>query len=237
LIGSSIGSGLLISRTGRYKVLLAAATCSIVLGGFLMTHLTAHTSDPVLWSWMFLIGIGVGPSMSGFTVVVQNSVSIRQLGVATSTLTFLRQIGGSVGLAIAGTLFSQKFTQKLPGELLAHGVPVSVTHRFGAGAGNSSGGNLTGVGLTAQLRHALPPGLQHFIPNIIAAIDDAFSLAVADVFWLTVGAAIVAFLAVLAITEIPLRQGLESSEGAMGGDVAQRPEDILPVPVKGVAAR
>jgi hypothetical protein len=166
---------------------------------------------------MLLMGVGIGPSMSGFTVVVQNSAPIPQLGVATSTLVFLRQIGGSVGLAIAGTLFSQKFTQKLPSELVAHGVPAPLAHRFTSGASNTSGGNLTGVGLAAQLHHTLPAALQHLIPNIIAAIDDAFSLAVGDVFWLTFGAAIVALLAVFAVQEVPLR---DRPSAALTGDAA-----------------
>jgi EmrB/QacA subfamily drug resistance transporter len=225
LIGASIGSGIIISRTGRYKALLIVAMSLIAVGAFLTTHLTATTTDPQLWAWMFLMGIGIGPSMSGFTVVVQNSAPARQLGAATSTLVFLRQIGGSVGLAIAGTLFTQRFTQQLPSELQAHGVPAPLAQRFTHGASNTSGGNLTGVGLAAQLKHALPVGLQHLIPNIVAAINDAFSLAVADVFWLTLGASIVALLAVFAVQEVPLRDRLTAS--AVAADVA--PGSDVPV--------
>ena len=125
LIGSSIGTGLFMSKTGRYKEILVAAMALFLVGSFLLTHMTTNVSDPVLWFWMFVLGIGIGPSMSGFTVVVQSTAQRTEMGVATSTLTFLRQIGGSVGLAIAGTLFSQNFTQKLPGQLLAQGVPAS----------------------------------------------------------------------------------------------------------------
>ncbi|MDQ2745061.1 MAG: MFS transporter, partial [Chloroflexota bacterium] len=87
LIGGSIGTGFLISRLGKYKTILSVAMALFVIGSFLMTHLQANTTDVVLWSWMFLMGVGIGPSMAGFTVVVQNSAPIRQLGVATSTLT------------------------------------------------------------------------------------------------------------------------------------------------------
>jgi EmrB/QacA subfamily drug resistance transporter len=208
LIGASITSGIIISRTGRYKLLLTGAMCLIILGAFFSTHITADTTDPVLWSWMLLMGLGIGPSMSGFTVVVQNSTPMGQMGVGTSTLVFLRQIGGSVGLAIAGTIFSQRFTQSLPSQLAAHGVPAPLVHRFTSGTSNTSGGNLTGVGLAAQLHHTLPAGLQHLVPNIIAAINDAFSLAVGDVFWLTFGASILALFAVFAIHEVPLRDRL-----------------------------
>jgi EmrB/QacA subfamily drug resistance transporter len=206
LIGASIVSGIVISKTGRYKMILVGAMSMFLVGSYLMTHITISTTDLALWSWMLLMGLGIGPSMSGFTVVVQNSAPISQLGVATSTLTFLRQVGGTVGLAISGTLFSQEFTQKLPGSLIAQGVPDKLAHQFGAhGAGSGGSGNLTGVGLASQLHHTLPPGLQGLIPHIVAGIDDAFAAAIANVFWLTVGAGALAFVATLFVAEVPLR--------------------------------
>jgi hypothetical protein len=154
---------------------------------------------------------------------VQNSAPMNQLGAATSTLTFLRQIGGSVGLAIAGTLFSQRFTQELPGRLLAQGVPSRVVKGFASGSGTSSSGNLTGVNLAAQLGHTLPAPLHRFIPNIVAGIDDAFSLAVGHVFWLTVAASVLALGAVLAVADLPLREqtsaSAEAADLVTGGDV------------------
>jgi MFS family permease len=231
LIGSSISTGILISKIGRYKAILLSSVAILCIGGFLMTHLTRDTSDPVLWAWMFVLGLGIGPSMSGFTVVVQNSAPLQQLGAATSTLTFLRQIGGSVGLAIAGTLFSQTFTQKLPGQLAASGVPKQVISRFTSGGSSSGQGNLTGVNLTAQLSHTLPAALHPLVPRIVAGVDDAFSIAIANVFWLTFGAGVLALLAVVAITDQPLRQhtalSAESADAVPGAEVqvAEGPRD------------
>jgi EmrB/QacA subfamily drug resistance transporter len=205
LIGSSVLTGFLISRLGRYKVVLAISMVLVIVGSYLMTHLQANTTDAALWSWMFVMGIGIGPSMAGFTVVIQNSAPINQLGVATSTLTFLRQIGGSVGLAIAGTLFSQSFTQKLPGQLLAQGIPAPIVHQFTSGRSTAGQGNLTGVGLASKLHHVLPPQMQSLVPRIVAGVYDAFSLAIGQVFWLTFGASVVALLAVLVIPDLPLR--------------------------------
>jgi EmrB/QacA subfamily drug resistance transporter len=223
LIGSSITTGILISKIGRYKVILLSSGALLCVGAYLMTHLTATTSDPVLWAWMFVMGVGIGPSMSGFTVVVQNSAPLQQLGAATSTLTFLRQIGGSVGLAIAGTLFSQGFTQKLPEELAAQGVPKQVIARFSSGGGSGQG-NLTGVNLGAQLNHTLPPQLHPLIPRIVAAVNDAFSLAIANVFWLTLGASVLSLIAVALITDQPLREhtavSAEAADTIPGAGVA-----------------
>ncbi len=214
LIGGSVGTGILISRMGRYKVVMLISMAILVIGSYLMTHLTTTTSDWALWSWMFLMGLGIGPSMAGFTVVVQNSAPPKQLGAATSTLTFLRQVGGSVGLAIAGTLFSQEFTQKLPGRLIANGVPPQVVKRFNPAGSSSSGGTLTGVHLQAQLAHSLPPQLQALIPHLVAGIHDAFTLSITRVFWLTVVAAVVSLCAVFAIADVPLRDRAAGSAEA-----------------------
>ena len=190
-----------------------------------MTHLNVNTSDGVLWFWMFVVGIGIGPSMSGFTVVIQSTAPPGQMGVATSTLTFLRQIGGSVGLAIAGTLFTQEFTQKLPGRLLANGVPAQLVKRFSSGNSSSSGGNLTGVNLTAQLNHTLPPSLHGVVPHIVAGINEAFALAVSQVFWLTVGASVLAFVAVAFLPNLQLRERADTAvqvmEAVPGVEVGQ----------------
>lgn len=223
LIGGSVGTGILISRMGRYKVVMLVSMVILIIGSYLMTHLTTTTGNWALWSWMFLMGLGIGPSMAGFTVVVQNSAPPKQLGAATSTLTFLRQVGGSVGLAIAGTLFSQEFTQRLPGRLIANGVPPQVVKHFSPGGSSSSGGTLTGVHLQAQLAHSLPPQLQAVIPHLVAGIQDTFTLSITRVFWLTVVASVVSLGAVLAIKDVPLRDraagSAEAADLAPGAEV------------------
>jgi|SRR5579884_3337755 len=233
LIGASILSGFAISKTGRYKLILMGSMVIFIAGAFLLTHLQANTSNGLIWFWLLLIGLGIGPSMSGFTVVVQNTAPAQQLGVATSTLTFLRQIGGSVGLAIAGTLFSQTFTSDLPGRLRAHGVPAAVVRSFATRKGGSSQNNLTGVGLAHQLHSVLPPQLTALIPRIVAGVDDAFSRAIGQVFWLTFFSAILALLAVLLIQEKPLRShaslGGEAASNIVGSDVAVCEEQPEPV--------
>ena len=113
LIGSSIGSGLFVARTGRYKWLLVGAISLMAVAMLLMTQLRADTPVPVVWLWMFIAGLGVGPTFAVFTLVVQNAVPFHFLGVATSNLTFFRQIGGSVALAIVGTVFSTEIVKQL----------------------------------------------------------------------------------------------------------------------------
>src|SRR6188472_3102000 len=122
LIGSSIASGVLVARTGRYKFLLVGAIALLGVATALMTQLTKDTPLPIVWLWMFLAGLGVGPTFSVFTIVIQNSVPFRQMGVATSNLTFFRQIGGSVALAFVGTIFADTFQNDLVPQMTQAGV-------------------------------------------------------------------------------------------------------------------
>ncbi len=114
LILSSTLSGVIVSRTGKYKMMLIGAAALLTLGMYLMTRLEISTGYWTLSLWMLIAGLGVGPTFSVTTVAMQNAVPVRRIGVATSNLTFFRQIGGSVGLAIAGSIFALTFASQLP---------------------------------------------------------------------------------------------------------------------------
>jgi EmrB/QacA subfamily drug resistance transporter len=202
LMATSIGAGLLIARTGKYKALLVGSMVVLTVGLLLMTQLTATTGNFALWAWLFVLGVGIGPSMSGYILVVQNSVSINELGVATSTLTFVRQIGGTIGLAIAGTTLSSTFATQIPKDLAQAGVPASLTSHLA----DSSNSNLTGVGnLGDKLAHLLPAAAHPYIGAILGAIHDALSQAIVSSFWIGVVVSAVAVVATLFLKELPLR--------------------------------
>ncbi len=210
LIGSSILSGILVSRTGRYKPIILVGLTLMTVGILLMTQLTADTDITTLWLWMFITGAGIGPTLSVYTIVVQNAVPFRQLGVATSNLTFFRQIGGSVGLAVTGTIFGSRLIEELPGQLTAAGVPAQAVDQF-AGAGTSALDNLVGVGgdLGAQILATVPEALratvQPMIPAIVDGIHRAFTIGVTTAFQLGVITTILAAGTALFLKEIPLR--------------------------------
>jgi EmrB/QacA subfamily drug resistance transporter len=210
LIGSSIASGILVARTGRYKWLLVGSIALIAIAMLLMTQLTKDTPLPVVWAWMFLAGLGVGPTFSVFTIVIQNAVPFRQLGVATSNLTFFRQIGGTIALAFVGTIFATTFQEDLIPQMTAAGVPAQIIAGFGGAGAGFDTNQLTGVGdIGAAILAGVPAQFQEVIrpviPAIVEGIHGAFSLAVGQTFWLGVGGSIVALLAALAIKELPLR--------------------------------
>jgi MFS family permease len=216
LIFSSIVSGLIVARTGHYKWLIAGSVAVMGFAVLLMTQLTKDTPVPVVWLWMFIAGLGVGPTFSVPTIVIQNAVPFRQLGVATSNLTFFRQIGGTISLAFVGTIFATSFEDHLIPQMTAAGVPQQITDGFTQASNNGSfdTSSLTGVGdLGAAILKAIPPeaqaAVQPFIGAMVEGIHGAFSLATASTFWLGVVGAIVAFAAAVAIKEIPLRTSNE----------------------------
>ena len=216
LMGGSIGTGILISRIGRYKWLMTGGAVVMLIGGFLMTHLTAGVSDWELWAWMLILGLGIGPAMAGYTVVVQNAVPMKRLGVATSTLTFLRQIGASVGLAAAGTIFSSSFANRLPANLAEEGVPSSLIPQLA-----KLSGALQNVGNgRALLEHMLPAQLQPLIPKIIAGANNALALSIGDLFWITIVSGVLGLACTLILRDRPLRTAseLRASAGLQGGD-------------------
>jgi EmrB/QacA subfamily drug resistance transporter len=215
LIGGSIGTGLLITRFGRYKWLMTTGAAVMLVGGFLLTHITASTPDWELWGWLLVLGLGLGPAMAGFTVVVQNLVPLERLGVATSTLTFLRQIGASVGLAVAGTVFSSSFAGRLPTELAGQGVPQPLIEQL-----VKLSGILQNVGNGRPvLEHLLQGPLRPLVPKVVAATNQAFALAIGDLFWITVVAGAVGLVCTLILRDLPLRTASELRAQAVSAAV------------------
>jgi EmrB/QacA subfamily drug resistance transporter len=210
LIISAIVSGQLVARTGRYKPLALGAPVVLALGLFLLSNLRADTPLPLLWTWMFITGLGVGPMFAIFTLVVQGTVPPRQIGTATSSLTLFQQVGGSVGLAAAGTVFGSRLIEEVPRQLAASSLPPQVVAGFpGSGAGMALN-QLSGVGDLGQailsgVPLAARAQIEPFVPEIVAAIHRAFSLATAGTFIFGIAAAIVAAAVVAFLRETPMR--------------------------------
>jgi EmrB/QacA subfamily drug resistance transporter len=214
LIFSAITSGQIVARTHRYKVLMLGSLVLLAVGLVLMTNLRADTDRPVMWLWMLITGLGIGPSFAVFTLVVQNTVAPRQIGVATSSLTFFQQIGGTVGLTIAGTVFASRFADEVPARLTSAGVPPQFAQQF---AGGGSGVDLQGTGdLGQRILASVPPDQQAFVQPLIAgivqAIYDSVSIAIASSFWVGVVAAVVAVVVVVFLPETPMRATFEMTE-------------------------
>ncbi len=241
VIVSSIAAGQIVARTGKYKLLLLGSLALLGIGSFLFTNLAAATDTPTIWLWQVVLGIGVGPTLAVFTIVVQNAVPFSRLGVATSNLTFFRQIGGTVGLSIAGSLFGTRLAELIPERLVANGIPQQYVAQFSGGGFDTN--NLLGAGtdLGASILANVPPQakpiVEPLIPQIVTGIYEAISFAIGSVFFLGVAASAIAFVAVLVIRELPLRSSLgpvpgrpAAAERAAGeGATAGEPAGGVPV--------
>ena len=214
LIISATISGQIVARTHRYKLLIFGSLVTLAVGLYLLTNLHANTDRPVLWIWMAIVGLGIGPSFAVFALIVQNTVSMRDVGTASSSLTFFQQIGGTVGLTIASTVFASRLIEEIPRQLAAQGVPEQIVSGFQQNEGSF---DLTAVGdlgqnildnTPAEFRQFVEP----FIGQIVAGIYEAFSLALASMMWIGIGGAIVAAIFVLFLKEVPMRTTWEMEE-------------------------
>jgi len=215
LILASIASGQLVARTGRYKPFVLGGLVLLIIGMGLMTQLRADTDGLVLAAWMFVAGLGVGPTFAVFTIIVQNAVDFKDLGAATSDLTLFRQIGTTIGIASAFTLFRINFTWGLlHDQLIAAGAPANfVPATAPAGFDPAAVTNVSGGGATDFLAQ-IPAQFQ---PIFIDGFHRAFTIAIGDSIWLGVAASAIALVAAFALKEIPLRTTHRAPAAARAG--------------------
>jgi EmrB/QacA subfamily drug resistance transporter len=109
----SVLAGQLVSRYGRYRQLMLIGIAVLLVGVFLLSRMTPATSQFEVILYMIICGLGLGPTMPLYTLAIQNAVGIRQLGQATSTAQFSRQIGGTIGTALMGAVFTATLATSL----------------------------------------------------------------------------------------------------------------------------
>jgi EmrB/QacA subfamily drug resistance transporter len=190
LLVTSIGSGQLITRTGRYKPFPIIGTGLMVVGLLLLSGMTATTGRLEASGYMFVLGLGIGSVMQVLVLAVQNAVDYTDLGVATSGATLFRSIGGSVGTAVLGSIFSNRLQAELTSEL-----PRSVAR------GASS------------IAHANPGALGKLAPALHSAYVQAFTNALGTVFEVAAAVAAFAFLLSWVLQELPLRDTVVAGAG------------------------
>ncbi|MFJ3834521.1 DHA2 family efflux MFS transporter permease subunit [Streptomyces sp. NPDC054904] len=184
LLIASTASGQIVSRTGRWKVFPILGTGVTAVGLLLLHQLHRDSSDLVMGVYFFVFGAGLGLVMQVLVLVVQNSVSYADLGVATSGATFFRSIGASFGVAIFGTVFTNRLGDQLTASLAGVPLPPGVST----------------AGLEADPRAigTLPVELR---PRVL----DAYSDSITDVFLYAVPVVLVAFVIAWFLKEDKLR--------------------------------
>jgi EmrB/QacA subfamily drug resistance transporter len=231
LIVAAVVSGQLVARTGRYKTLTVVSLLTMAGGLYLMTGIRPETEMPTIWLWMFITGLGIGPSFAVFTLVVQNEVPLHDLGTGTSSVTLFQQVGGTVGLAVTGTLFGSVLLDEVPKQLTAvPGMPPEFVGALGGGGALDNLGSV-GVDLGAAILAAVPPEFQALveplIPGIVNAIYTAFSIATAATFVVGIITSLIA--AVLVLVVMPAGKMGEPTQGEALDFAADIPPVAPPV--------
>jgi EmrB/QacA subfamily drug resistance transporter len=204
LLTMSILSGQLISRRGRYRVFPIFGTGVMVIGLALLSRLDVGTATATSALYLLVLGVGLGSTMQVLVLVVQNAVSYKMLGAATSGVTLFRGIGGSLGAAVFGAIFSSRLASELRGALSG-----AVAHQV------SSGGRLTGT----QVAH-LPAAVR-------SVYEHAYVNALRPVFIAAAGVALVGFALSWLLPERPLRETAATSRGLDDSLAAPRSPDSL----------
>jgi EmrB/QacA subfamily drug resistance transporter len=187
IFSTSITSGRLITRTGRYKIFPIIGGVVLTVALFLLSHLAVDTPFWQVALYEYLFGAGLGFTMQTIVTAVQNAVEFRDLGVATGSTTFFRQMGASIGVAIFGAVLTSRLTHYLSEGLATAGL------RPGTGGLKFDANNVQAIQrLTGPAR---------------TLVLGAFANALDDVFLIGVPFLALAFVVALFLKEVPLRTG------------------------------
>jgi EmrB/QacA subfamily drug resistance transporter len=196
LLTTSIWSGRMISKLGRYRAFPIAGTAILIGGMFLLSRLGLGTAPWLASVYMCVVGIGIGLVMQVIVLVVQNDADPENIGVATSTATFFRSLGGSFGVAIFGAIYASRLADQL------HGVPPAAARAL------------------AKVRS--PEQVKGLPPAIREDFLQAFSHSLHGVFLWGMAIAVIPFGLSWLLKEVPLRTTLHKTdlaaeEAAAGG--------------------
>jgi len=198
----SIASGQIMTRTGRYKVFPIVGSALIIVSLLAMSTLAVDTPYWRLAAYMFVFGAGLGMTMQTLVTAIQNDISYRDMGAATSSTTFFRQMGGAVGTAVFGAVLSSRLAMYIADSL---------------GPVGSNGGRVDVNNVRA---------LQSLHEPVRSLVLTAFAHALDDVFRIGVPFLVIAFVIALFLKEKPLATGkgpVAPGVEAPSGDVAAAP--------------
>jgi len=184
LLITSIGSGQIIARTGRYKVFPIVGSGVLTVALYLLSTLDESTPTWLMNVYFFLLGFSLGLIIQVLVIAVQNTASYRDLGAATSGVTFFRTIGGSFGVSVFGAIFANQLASQLTAALRGRQLPKGIS--------------AASVQSNSSVLKELPADLRQ-------AILHAYSLALHPVFLTAVPVAAVAFVLAWFLREVPLR--------------------------------
>ncbi|GHA91574.1 MULTISPECIES: MDR family MFS transporter [Streptomyces] len=190
---TSTGSGQIVSRTGRWKIFPVVGTALTAIGLLLLHRLTENSSTLQMSLCFFVFGAGLGLVMQVLVLVAQNSVSYEDLGVATSGATFFRSIGASFGVAVFGTIFTNRLTGKLGEALAGRSLPP---------------------GVDAEALAADPRAIGRLPADLRPSVLSAYSTSITDVFLYAAPVVVIAFVFAWFLKEDPLRGSVTAPDSS-----------------------
>jgi MFS family permease len=196
ILAVTITSGRIISKTGKYKIFPILGTIAMTIGLLLMTQLEVETPYWQLSIYSIILGAGLGASMQTIVIALQNAVDFKDLGIATSSNTFFRSLGGAFGTAIFGTILSQQIGKNLEAGFreLALTNPDEIA-KLDPSVISSLQSNTEAIS-------TLPVDTQN---TVLTAFMDSFQV----VFWVAVPVMVIGFFFALFLREKPLQDSQE----------------------------
>ncbi|HWG94135.1 MAG TPA: MFS transporter, partial [Mycobacteriales bacterium] len=207
IITTSAVVGVVMRRTGRYRAFPVAGTLVLMVAMLLFARLEVTTPLWQVLAPMVVLGAGLGLCMQTLVISVQNALPPRDMGVATSSVTFFRSMGGTFGAAAALAVLFGSLASNVQARLLAAGVPAEVVERFGSASALDD----------STVVDTLPEPVR-------TAVLQGFTDSVQSVFAVVAVVLVPAFLLSLLLREVPLRTqgGLAAAQADVDAETAAR---------------
>ncbi|CAL9506832.1 Putative multidrug resistance protein MdtD [Streptomyces sp. enrichment culture] len=216
LFVSSTVSGLIITKTGKWKSWLLAGGVLLTAGLGLLSSMRYDTPYWHIGVFMALMGLGVGMMMQNLVLCTQNQVAPSDLGAASSVVTFFRSLGGAVGVSVLGSVMASRISH-----YAADTIGQLSPKQRAAAAEVSGGGTIPDMDL-------LPPGIRTWL-------ESAYGHGIADIFLYVTPIAFLGFLVTLFIKEVPLRSSGALAQAAEATAEASSPAAPVPAGATAVA--
>ena len=205
MVTSSILVGNLITKTGKYKIFALLGLIIMAIGLILNSTLQVESSLTRLILQLIVVGIGLGVNMPVFNITVQNAVSHKYLGVATSAMQTFRQIGGTVGVALLGSVMGNKMANELSSSSQGENVPAPPPEMAETMSQLQNPQVLMDTEKLESIRSELPAEAAPFFEQFIQILKEALNTSLTTVFTVSAGIIGLAFIVTLFLKEIPLR--------------------------------
>jgi EmrB/QacA subfamily drug resistance transporter len=224
-IASSIIGGQILSRTGRYKWMIIISFVITVVGLYLLSTMGVDISHGTLVLYMVITGLGMGVSMGAFTIVVQNAFPLSRLGEVTAGMQFFRSIGGTIGLAVFGTVLNNQFSSAMQGRLPAALKTAATANPALLSNPQVLVNPAAKVKLAAAFDQFGPQG--HTLFNqFMGAVRGSMDVAIGDLFILAAVITAVGTVVLFLMKEIPLRATHAMPEDEVDAEGSALPTEV-----------